>query len=286
MSTEVVDADRVALRLHAAIEEALVSAQFLNLTELTTSISTDRLAFQYRDPDYEFDLTFLGDGTVVLERRGSRMRAFHDWYTSFMPYVPQILRRAMAAFDTELHHRLMPPHPTPADTVNAMGTDVPERVKLLSSSFNFEVVCHRLAHEDSAKISTNLEVMRDNVAVRLPDAGGVMTRQEEPHVADYGRMDYRIGLRHPKRNYVTQFLTVMAPSNAKWSGLFFTFAYVGENSTDWGEGHRVAINPRFFLSPEACADAYISFFLDIGLVGFVASVTKGYTFTTTASTLD
>ncbi|MFK4069003.1 hypothetical protein [Streptomyces sp. NPDC029674] len=281
-----IDASRVALRLHGAIEEALIEARFANIPNLETNISDERLNFQFRDPDYAFDLDLHGDGRIQISRPGSTLRTFHRWYTHFMPTVPGILIKAIAAFDAELHRTL---EGNDGGTVSV--DEIEPRVKLLTASFAFDVVCHNFRpHRERQRQVRNLDVMLKNIAIRLPGADGRIDRGADgaPHHRDfgsYGRMDYRVSRTHPFHEGIIQQLQVMAPSASDWSGLFFQLAYSGADFGSNAHGERVRIDTQHFLQPAAGADAYISFFRDIGLRGFVHSVTEGYDFDTTSGSL-
>lgn len=283
--SRLINSSRVALRLHGAIEEALDKAKFANLPGLDTAIDDERLLFQFRDPDHAFELSFYGDGRVELTRPGSTLRTFHRWYTRFMPAVPDILRKAIAAFDVELHRTLE------GEQIESTAADeIPSRVKLLTAAFEFDIVCHNFRRLRFQERARNLDVMMENIAIRLPDAEGRIARSANgaPHEGNYeefGRMDYRVSRRHPTQESVSQHLQVTAPAASDWSGLFFQLMYSGEHSGAEEQGTRVTLDTHHFLQPAAGADAYISFFRDIGLAGFVASVTDGYQFDTTSGSL-
>lgn len=291
--TDIIKPQRVALRIHNDIETALTTAGFHNLPLLETTIDPERLSFRYRDTDFEFDLDFHGNGVVILRRIGSTMETFHRWYTAFMPTVPDIMRKAIAAFNVELHRVL---HGTGSgrDEPNE-SEEILQRVRLLDGSFQFEVTCHRFYRlgdpdKDSKPPERNLDVMYENIAIAFPDEMGRIRKNVSPNdrlhnVDNYGRMDYRVSLGHPKLPGVTQFMEVFAPSNSNWTGLFFVLTYSGANYGETRDRIRVPMNTDFFLRPEACADAYVSFFLDMGLEGFVQSVLDGYDFATTAGSL-
>ncbi|MGW5863930.1 hypothetical protein ACWFRJ_17395 [Streptomyces sp. NPDC055239] len=280
-----VDSSRVALRLHGAIEEALVEARFANIPNLETSIGDERLNFHFRDTDYAFDLDLHGDGRIQISRPGSTLRTFHRWYTLFMPTVPGILIKAIAALDAELHRTL-----EGNDSGTVAADEIERRVKLLTASFTFDVVCHNFhPHHVRDQQVRNLDVMMQNIAIRLPDANGRIDRSlDGAHHRDfgsYGRMDYRVSRTHPTHEGIIQQMQVMAPSASDWSGLFFQLVYSGADFGSTLHGERVRIDSQHFLQPAAGADAYISFFRDIGLKGFVHSVTEGYDFDTTSGSL-
>ncbi|KQW01994.1 hypothetical protein [Streptomyces sp. Root369] len=282
--SRLVDSSRVALRLHGAVEEALIQAKFANLPALETAIDEERLLFQFRDTDYAFDLSFYGNGRVQLTRPGSTLRTFHRWYTRLMPTLPDILRKAIGALDAELHRTL--------EGEQSTGTapdEITKRVKLLTADFAFDIVCHNFRRHQFNDRARNLDVMMENIAIRLPDARGRIDRgtnsAAQGEYDDFGRMDYRVSRRHPAQLSVSEHLQVMAPSASDWSGLFFQLVYSGEHSGADQQGTRVSLDTHHFLQPAAGADAYMSFFRDIGLAGFVASVTKGYDFDTTSGSL-
>jgi hypothetical protein len=281
--TNIANSNRIALHLQAAMEEALSDAGFANIPDLEIAIEPERVSFRYDDPEYGFNLHFDGDGTILLRRGGSSLRTFHYWYTRFMPSMPGIITRAIAALDAELERSLFA-----SDNVLSQRNPNPrgethERVRVLTAAFSFRLICHRL--RQGGRQVRNLDVMRKNVSSRLPDAAGRLSDSPPgDDIERYGRMDYKVSLRHMQEPCITQFLTVEAPSNSGWSGLFFVLSYVGENFTDQG-GRRIEIDPDMFLSSSRCADAYVSFFRDMAVEGFLASVMSGYDFDTTASTI-
>ena len=276
-----INSSKVAIRLLASIEEAITEAGFMNIPAIETIIEPEGIAFRYADSDFGFDLIFRGSGSVELRRGGSRLETFHRWYTGFMPSMPAILLTCMTALDDEVHHSL---HGVARkqDKASSGDEESAETVRILEGGFSFNVVCYDFKLKGSHK--NNLDVMRENVAVRLPDPSGVMGHQLSPIDLDrYGRMDYKVSLRHEKVPAVTQFLTVEAPSNADWGALFFRMDYVGENFFRGRRDIREALDPQLFLSSAVCSDAYISFFRDIGLRGFLRSVTEGFEFKTSSS---
>jgi hypothetical protein len=283
---DLVDSNRVALQLYGAIEDSLVEAGFFGVPRLETAIEPERITFRYDEPDFAFDLYFQGNGRVHLRRMGSSMRAFHYWYTHFMPSIPGILNKAIAILDQELERALRDQSvgeilrgtPRPSDGVE-------ERVRVLNASYNFHVTCYQLRRAGASV--RNLNVMKQNVAIRMPDSRGRLVQDSiAPDDFDnYGRMDYTVSTRHQTERSITQFMQVNAPSNSGWSGLFFEFSYVGENYAMTPTGAREAPDPELFLSSARCSDAYISFFRDIALDGFMSSVMSGFDFDTTAGGL-
>ncbi|MGI5208395.1 hypothetical protein ACQEU6_43370 [Spirillospora sp. CA-108201] len=280
--SDLVNPIRVALQIAGAVEEALIEAEFVNIASLDTAIEQERITFRFNDEDYGFELSFSGDGMITLRRDGSSLRAFHRWYTRFMPAMPGIINRAIAALEDELSRSLQ--EISLSSSREHIVNDVAERVRVLSAAFTFRVVCYHF-HLDDRPVP-NLDVMRRNVAIRLPDSKGRLTNAnlEEGDLQRYRRMDYLASVRHEYEPCITQFLKVEAPSNSDWSGLFFQLSYSGENYMDT-DGRRVALDPELFLSSARCADAYISFFRDMGIEGFMSSVTAGYRFDTTAGSL-
>jgi hypothetical protein len=281
--TNIVNSNRIALHLQAAMEEALSDAGFANIPDLEIAIEPERVTFRYDDPEYGFNLYFDGSGEILLRRGGSSLKTFHFWYTRFMPSMPGIITKAIAALDAELERSLFA-----SDSLLSMRPVKPkdearERVRVLSGGFTFRLICHAI--RQSGRSVRNLDVMRKNVASRLPDATGRLSDSPPgDDIQRYRRMDYKVSLRHEFEPCITQFMTVEAPSNSGWSGLFFNLSYVGENYTDQDD-RRVEIDSELFLSSARCADAYVSFFRDMGIEGFLASVTSGYDFDTTASTI-
>ncbi|GAA0429368.1 hypothetical protein [Actinoplanes campanulatus] len=281
--TNIANANRIALHLQAAVEEALSNAEFANIPALVVTIESERITFTYEDPEYGFNLYFDGSGAVVLRRGGSSLQTFHYWYTRFMPSMPGILTRAIAALDAELERSLFASDGLLSVRPVKPRDEAKERVRVLSAGFYFRIICHKIRY--AGRSVRNLDVMTKNVASRLPDKTGRLS--DAPPGADvqrYGRMDYKVSLRHEAEPCITQFLTVEAPRNSGWSGLFFDLAYVGENYTDQ-DGKRIEIDSELFLSSARCADAYVSFFRDMAIEGFLSSVTAGHEFETTSSTL-
>lgn len=281
--TGLVDSSRLAVRLLSSIEEAVVEAGFMNIPAIETVIEAEAIVFRYTDTDFSFDLVFRGSGYIELRRGGSSLKTFHRWYVGLMPSMPAILLEAMAAVDSELQRSLRPDNGRQDDDMSRPGDDErSETVRVLEGGFSFEVVCSSFTQGDVRK--NNLDVVRENLAVRLPDTTGKISYDVSPNIDldKYGRIDYKVGVRHPFIPAVTQFLSVEAPSNADWSALFFRMAYVGENFLQGRGENREALNPDLFLSSAVCSDAYLSFFRDIGLAGFLESVTHGFNFKTSA----
>lgn len=276
---KLVDSGRVALKVLAQVEEALVEANFVNVPAIETLIDPEGIMFRYSDTEFGFDLTIRGDGTVLLGRSGSSLKTFHNWYVGLLPSMPGILNRLVASLNDEIH-RTLRPHDR-ADLRDK--EDVEERIALLQAGFSFEVVSHGFT-DDQGDDCRNLDVMRRNVAVRVPDAAGVMHTEQPLDFGSYGRMDYKVSLRHPLIPGISQFLAVEAPSNSDWRGLFFSFDYVGENYFT-EDGRRRAVDTALFLSSARAADAYISFFRDIAVRGFLTSVLEGYSFGTTTAVI-
>jgi hypothetical protein len=281
--TSIANPNRIALHLQAAMEEALSDAGFANIPQLEVAIESERITFRFEDSEYGFGLYFDGSGNIFLRRAGSSLETFHYWYTRFMPSMPGIITRAIAALDAEMERSLFAADSLLSSRPVRPKDESRERVRVLSGGFSFRLICHSLRQKGHTV--RNLDVMRKNVANRLPDAQGRLS--DAPPGEDierYGRMDYSVSLRHEIEPCITQFMSVEAPSNSGWSGLFFSLSYVGENFTDQNN-HRVEIDPEIFLSSARCADAYVSFLRDMGIEGFMASVTSGFEFETTASTI-
>lgn len=284
MWDQIVRSNRLALELHRELEEALEQAQFVNIPAIETRIEKERVMFRYGDGEYGFTLIFSGDGRILLQRDGSSLKTFHHWYTNFMPSVPVLLTKAIAVIDGEVANSLgvTDGHPT---SKTPRSRDVREFIRILSAGFSFRLICHNFNNDNGGAL--NVDVMRKNVAVRVPDLKGRLSEEvDHEQLHRYGRMDYKVSLRHDSESAISQFLTVEAPSNSGWAGLFIDLSYVGENyytvRDDPGSPeYRKALDPELFLSSAQCADAYISFFRDMGLLGFVQSVTEGFEFDTT-----
>lgn len=255
-------ADLVISGLYDEVRRVIKAANFFHDYELSTVREPDRAGVTFDDDRYNFEVLWR-NGRLLIRRRGSRLKNFHQWYMALMPSAGGIFTSAVAILG------------------NALG----RKMELLRAGFQFKFLLYDMTPDtlDAAPVR-NSEIMQRLVR-GYPNARGVVTEAEAlPDNMSMGRVDWAVsqwlGGEDQRRNVWYQ---VEAPGNLEWSSLWLTFQYRAESYTSPTDGTREDFDPDAFL--REYEEAYIWFLRDRAILGFLASLLRGYSFKTTPGVL-
>lgn len=261
---------RVIFRLQRSLQDALRLSGFHNQVELETRRSPDGVEFRYNDPDYEFTYLVDGRGRIGLYRRGSTLRRFHEWYRRFMPSLPSIVLEAVETLDEELTGF----SDEEKDQDRRAKRDAVIRVERASYNFGLVVAISSSRKSDlNAEGVTNIQVLNRSLLRRVPSEDGVLTDPLTLAPDDFGRMTYQVN-RWIRPNHALESYRVSGPSNNEWRNLYFDFAYAGETYVP-SAGERRPLEQETFVTGASTMDAYITFFRNKAICGFVRGVLQG-----------
>jgi hypothetical protein len=224
----------------------------------------DDVRVVYEDDTYDFQI--LADkGRVSVERKGSSLSTFHDWYAKVMPYS-QVITQGIRT---------------------VIGEKTKQTVDPLSVSFSYRFLLHdftriggtREPRADRPRVK-NVEVLKALLG-RVPAETGRLV----DHVgteANLNRVDVSISrtaeVNGRKRSF---WFKVEAPANKMWKALYFDLAYVAGSFTSPG-GMRESFDET---SCDEWDVAYTEFLRKVGIGGFMASLLDGYDFRSSSGDL-
>jgi len=262
---------RVTLMLQRTLQDALEASGFHNLASLETRRLNDGIEFRYLDPDYQFSYAIDGRGRIVLNRPHSSAIAFHEWYRRFMPSLTHVVFKTVETFDEELtgfsreeterqSNRLTPREPV-------------IQVERASYGFNVAVEVSDGGLDGSATPLPNIQVLNKTLLGRVPSSSGALGEPDTMGPEEFGRIDYSV-IRWNHKKKASEHYSVSAPSNNRWRLLLFKFGYVGETYIP-SDGEREKFNQDNFLTGETTAEAYLNFFRQKCICGFIRDVLLG-----------
>ncbi|WP_420312222.1 hypothetical protein ACOB87_34735 [Streptomyces sp. YS-B37] len=262
---------RVTLLLQRTIQDALEASGFHNLASLEARRFRDGIEFQYLDPDYQFSYSIDGRGRIALKRPRSSAVAFHEWYRNFMPSMTHIVQRTIDIIDEELTGL------SDKETDRNSGK-IRKRTSIIQAeraSYAFNVAV-QIDHSDASQqlpVLPNIQVLNQTLLSRVPSNTGRLSDPAVVEPDEFGRIDYSVS-RWNHRKKVAEHYSVSAPSNNRWKLLLFTFGYVGETYIP-SDGDREKFNHADFLTGETTAEAYLDFFRQRSVCGFIRDVLYG-----------
>jgi hypothetical protein len=274
-----INPDRVAIRIQASILEALRLAGFHNPTFLNITLESRGIRFEYLDTEYGFDWIIEADGRIRLTRTGSSMRRFHLWYQQFMPSASAILRETVAALDDEVR----------------LTTNRANNLTIQRLNYSFRIIAYDFitANKEGGPTTSikdgdggvkNFILMR-RLMSHLPGREGHIQAASATLTDQLRRLDYQVSMaKQMGSTPVSEVYKVEAPGNSDWTTLWFTFSFDGGAATS-ADGRRIPFKPEEFVSPSTNVEAYLGFLRQRAMQGFLADLTKGYTFRTTPSGL-
>ena len=252
-------ANRVVTRIYERLREVVKAAGFHYEDELRQVRRTTEVGVEYADDRYDFAVR-CSESQIAIERRGSRLRNFHDWYSALMPSAQGIMSSISTILSEETNRK----------------------VDLLRVSFRFSFLVHDLIAENTGQPVRNSEIMQ-KLLKGFPDDNGRIT--DNPAVlGSVGRADFAatrwLGEKGSRRLVRFQ---VEAPANMGWSSLWFTFSYGGESYTSPDGLSRESFDPNGVLSEYY--PAYVTFLRDSAINGFMEYLLRGYQFKATPTYL-
>jgi hypothetical protein len=262
---------RVTLLLQSTLQNGLEESGFHNLASLEAKRFRDGIEFQYLDPDYQFSYALDGRGRILLSRPRSSSAAFHEWYRRFMPSFTHIVLSTVQTIDNELTG--LGPEETGGKSSPVKPREKVIQVERASYSFNVAVEIEDSPSGQDLPLLPNIQVLNQTLLSRVPSGTGSLSDPVTMGPEEFGRIDYSVSRwNHQKK--VAEHYSVSAPSNNRWRLLLFKFGYVGETYIP-SAGERQKFNQDDFLTGETAAEAYLEFFRQKCLCGFIRDVLYG-----------
>lgn len=241
---------------------AIQEAKFFSEDELSLVGGPNKCGVTYNDDRFDFSLRLEGS-RLMLRREGSQFPDFHEWYMSLMPQIPVLVSAVLGIL-----HKV---------TEREYG--------ILRAGFVFKFLLHDL-QKDGEKVK-NSQIM-SRLVKGVPSDSGRLS-EEENIAGTTSRTDVNITRwvereRSPgKWNWRLERYQVEAPANKHGAGLWVTLGYGGETYSPPDGKERVGFSGREFLAE--WDTAYIDFLRNKAAGEFLATLTEGYTFKSTAGNL-
>jgi hypothetical protein len=266
---------RISQKLYYYLLGTINAAGFHDPQNLEIYYQEGSFRISYNDPEYGFVVTFSESGWIEVERIGSSLQRFHEWYVSIMPTMQGIISTLKSSVNEEIGR---------ATGIKRSETDDQEHLNLQQAAYEFQVIAYNFRRSNSTRRSPNLEIMKRALTL-LPDDDGRLADSTGQEPEFFGKLNYSVnrwtGLVHAKRREIYQ---VSAPSNNEWSSLWFTFTFIGDSYIS-PDGRRSPFNDKDFVSARGSLMPYVTFLRNRALCGFVSTLTDGYEFSTTPDVL-
>jgi len=255
-------AQRVAAKVYDEVRGVLEAAEFYEIQHLDLVVSDEKIGVRYRDDEYAFSVLFDSDGDLAIRREGSSFERFHEWYVRFMPSLRGLVDRLLQAVSEEVY------------------AEVGRELKQIRAQYTFEIIAYDLKKPAVDGIERNTSVLK-KLLNSMPDQDGHI--REDLESDELGRVDVSVNRWDTTgQSPVREIYRVEAPANRRYTSLWFSFVYVGET---WASRDNVRgpFDPTTFLSEYE--PPYVNFLRGKALLNFVAELTDGYEFQTTAGRL-
>jgi len=147
-------------------------------------------------------------------------------------------------------------------------------IQVERASYNFRVAIQTSPTNASNRDSIpNIRVLNHSLLRRVPSHDGNLTDPLSVIPEEFGRATYQVNRwRDPDK--VLEMYQVAGPSNNEWTMLFFDFAYVGDTYIP-SRGERQPFNHKAFVTGAQTTAAYLDFFRDRSVCGFMKGVLVG-----------
>jgi hypothetical protein len=253
------DSLKIMTLIYDHLRKVVSAANFFYEDQLRMRRGPDQITIEYGDDRFSFSVS-CRDRSIVIERNGSHLRNFHDWYIALMPSAPSIITRVAE--------------------IMSLVTD--QRVDILRASYQYNFLIYDIIPENGSGNVRNSVIMQ-KLLKGYPDDSGIVTDTTEV-LSSVARADVSITRWiRVDDNWRSVRFKVEAPSNKNGTGLWFTFEYRGESYTSPETGIREAFSPQHFLNDYEAA--YTKFLRDTALARFMESLLKGYIFRSSAHNL-
>jgi hypothetical protein len=260
---------RVIFRLQSTIQEALKLSGFHNQVALTTRRFSDGVEFSYDDPDFEFTYFLDGAGRIVLTRRGSTIRQFHEWYRRFMPSLPALIMDSVNTMNEELTGF----DKEEVEDQRESGANWRPVIKVERASYNFDlVIAIKLDSIPERPGLLNVEILNESLLRRVPAGNGSLVDPKSLDPDEFGLVTYQVN-RWADSGHAYEMYRVTGPSNNNWGNLYFYFSYAGDTYVP-SEGERRPFEQDEFVTVRRTTDAYLDFFRNRAACGFVLGVLR------------
>lgn len=263
--------DELPLRIASLVEQLVSDAGFYNSSRLALYPSDSRLVYNYDDDQYGFRVTLDQDGDILIERDGSSLERFHEWYLRVAPSIGNFVNSLLETIRESVVGRF-----------SNQASLASGRVVRAQHHFNF--MCYDFTDSNEA-VHRNHEILKRLLAGG-PDEHGKpvpLGASEE-----YGRIDYSFtrwsnyasGF-SPEALWVREGYRAEAPGNRQYSSVWYQFSFIGEgrdNGTDRSE-----FDADQFLNDTV--SPYVTFLRDKAILGFLKATLTGYRFLTSTGRL-
>jgi len=273
---------RVVFLLQRTLQEAIDTAGFHNQAMLETRKFENGLEFNYGDSDYSFSYAIDGRGRIQLSRRTSSAKNFHEWYRRFMPSLPAIVLATVEMIDDELTGF----EPEEPEREYNKYKRRPRVIQVERAQYKFSVAIE-LSEQAKVKAKTNesslpnIRILNESLLHRVPSRVGSLTDPLTLRPEEFSRIDYQVN-RWDEPNQNLEVFKVSAPSNNMWRLLIFDFIYGGDTYIP-ANGERARFNQNEFLSVIRTESAYLEFFRQRCVCGFLMDVLNRGDTTSTGS---
>ena len=266
---------RVIFLLQRTLQEALVTSRFHELDQLETRSFEGGIEFRYGDPDYGFRYIINGRGQLMLTRERSSARSFHEWYRRFMPSFVTIIQQTVRIIDGELTGFAR----DEADWDQNQEKRRPQVIEVESASYNFSVAVELPdTRPDTEPLGSdltfpNIQILSESLLRQVPSESGSLTVPSGVTPDEFGKIEYHVN-RWQQPSRALEVYRVSAPSNEKWRLLVFNFSYSGVTYVPT-VGEREPFDQKKFVTNARSSEAYLDFFRQRCLCGFVKDVLSG-----------
>lgn len=255
-------AQRVGFRLYDYLADALTEAHFYSAGSIELKTTESDIKVAYIDPEYGFEIVLDPDGWLSINRAGSSLHRFHNWFVRLMPSAQGIVQMMVSATIEEIRRK----------------TGYERKLTMQKGVFKWSVIAYGFTTAQGKPVR-NLDLVRKALPL-MPDGEGRLTTELVPQET-LGRTEFTVHKwADPPTEGRREVYEVSAPSNNEWSSLWFDFMYAGDTYYDH-KGDRFEFKPDRFISPRDLHKPYIQFFRDHALRGFLASVAENHRFHTT-----
>ena len=252
-------AGRVIDRLYDHLRDVVRAAGFHYENQLRPIRRKNEVGVEYADDVFSFTVR-CDDDTMVIERHGSQLNKFHNWFTALMPSAQGII----------------------TNFASIMSEEMKRKVDVLRVAYRFKFILYELSADNTGHLIKNAEIMR-KLLRGYPDDNGLFT-DDPALLSSIARTDYNahrwIGPEGKRR--LTKF-QVEAPANHAWSTLWLNFSYAGDSYTSPDGRVREAFVPEALLGEYD--RAYVEFLRDSAINGFMEWLLRGFQFKSTAGLL-
>ena len=265
--TDATQMQQLADCLYEETYELLSRSGLYHYHRLERITSSSAVGVHYDDADSDFQIQISTTNELILQRKGSSMERFYEWYRLVMPEI----------------HRLYVKIREFLETLSEPGAGSRRSIQPARAGYIFKYILHDFEELKRGHADVKNSALMKACLSRIPGTDGRLVDLDELQLGSLGRIDLAVSrwIDAPGGS-VREIYNVEAPGNLDYGTLWLDFHYLAETRDDTsGKRHE----PDFSEFLRRYDHPVTDFLRDRALDGLLSDLTAGVSFHATPGLL-